>query len=156
MAVRRDEEITGRDIEIRGAHRFAVRHEREQIAALALDDRALGRRPRREDAHHFSFDEAFGNRRIFDLIAKRDAKSMLDQLGDIAVGGVIRHAAHRRLVLLPLAARGEDEIENRRGFLGILEKHLVKVAEAVEEDGVGDLPLDVEVLLEHRRELHRA
>ena len=69
-----------------------------------------------------------------------------------AVGGVVRHAAHRRLVLLPLVPRGEDEVEQRRGLLGVLEEHLVEVAEPIEEDRVGDLSLDLEILLEHRRE----
>src|SRR5204862_7837401 len=64
-----------------------------------------------------------------------------------------------RLVLPSLVPRGEDQIEQRRCAIGILEEHLAEVAEAVEEDGVGNLPLDLEILLEHRRELgagHRA
>ena len=89
---------------------------------------------------------------ILDLIADGHAQPVADQLGDVAVGGVIRHAAHRRLVLLPLVARGQDEVEQRRRLLRVLEKHLVEIAEAVEEDGVGNLALDLEVLLEHRGE----
>jgi hypothetical protein len=75
-----------------------------------------------------------------------------NQLGDVAVGRVIRHAAHRRLVFLPLVARGQHEVEQRRRFLRILEEHLVKIAETIEEDRVRHLPLDLEVLLEHRSE----
>ena len=78
---------------------------------------------------------------------------MADQLRDVAVGRVIRHAAHRRLVLLPLVARGEDQVEQRRRLLRVFEEHFVEVAEAVQEDGVGDLALDLEVLLEHGGEL---
>ena len=68
---------------------------------------------------------------------------------------MVRHAAHRRLVLAAFVPRGEHEVEQRRGALGVLEEHLVEVAEPVEEDRVGDLPLDLEVLLEHGGELHR-
>src|SRR5205823_14872902 len=66
---------------------------------------------------------------------------------------VIWHAANRRLMFLSLSARGEDEIEDGGCFLGILVEHLVEVAETIEKDSVGGLPLDLEVLLEHRREL---
>ena len=79
---------------------------------------------------------------------------MFDQLGDVTVRGVIGNPAHRRFVLLPLAACREHEIENRCGSLRIFEEHLVEVAETIEENGVGNLTLDLEVLLEHRGEFH--
>src|SRR2546430_2572705 len=48
-AVRRHEEIAGRDIEVRRTDRFAIRHERQQVAGVALYDRALGGGAGRED-----------------------------------------------------------------------------------------------------------
>ena len=151
--IRRHEKVAGRHIEIRRADRITARHDRQQVTALAIDDVALRRGTRRNDAYDLAPHESLRRRRFFDLIADRDAQSMFDQLRDVTVSGVIRHAAHRRFVILTFVARGQDEVEQRRGFFRVLEEHLVEVAEAVEEDGVGDLPLDLEILLEHRREL---
>src|SRR5258708_3202805 len=49
------------------------------------------------------------------------------------------------------AARGEREVEQARGALGVVVKHLVEIAHAVEEQHVGVLRLDAQVLLHHGR-----
>src|SRR2546426_660598 len=47
-------------------------------------------------------------------------------------------------------AGGERQVENARRGLGVLEEHLVKVAEPEEEDRLAVLPLDAEVLRDQR------
>src|SRR5258708_694782 len=156
-AVRRHEEVAGRYVQVGGAHRtrrrVLTRYERQEIATLAFDDRAFRGRAWSDDADDLAPHQPLGRGRVLGLFADGDAQAMLDQFGDVAVRRVVGNAAHRRLMLLPLAPRRQNEIEEGRRFLGVVEEHLVEVAEAVEEDGVGDLPLDLEVLLEHRREL---
>ena len=56
---------------------------------------------------------------------------------------MVGHAAQRHAVLV---ARGELDIEHARADFGVLEKHLVKVAEAEKQDRVGDALLDAQVL----------
>ena len=60
---------------------------------------------------------------------------------------MVRDAAQRHAVL---GARGELDIEDARADLGVLEKHLVEVAEAKEQDRVGHLLLDAQVLRDQR------
>ena len=60
---------------------------------------------------------------------------------------MVRHTTQRHAVL---GARGQLDIEHARADLGILEQHLVKVAQAKKEDSVGDLLLDAQVLGDQR------
>ncbi len=60
---------------------------------------------------------------------------------------MVRHAAQRHAIL---GARGKLDIEHARADLGVLEQHLVEVAEAKEQDRVGHLLLDAEVLCNQR------
>ena len=85
--------------------------------------------------------------RILDLLADGDAKSLADEPGDVAVGGVERHAAHRnRAAAGILRTRGERELERARGGERVLVEHLVEVAHPEKHDGVAVLTLRVEVL----------
>jgi hypothetical protein len=72
-----------------------------------------------------------------------------EDAGDVAVGGVMRQAAHRHAV-----ARGEREVEQLRAGLRVLEKHLVKIAEAEEQQRVlRQFAFDAAILRHHGREL---
>jgi len=57
------------------------------------------------------------------------------------------HAAQRHAVL---GARGELYIEHARADLGVLEQHFVEVAETKEQDRVGHLLLNAQVLCDQR------
>ena len=153
VAIRRHEEVAGRDIEIGRAEVGVGWDERNEIATLALHDVRFGRRSRRHDAHDLAPHQPLRRRRILDLVADRHAKPVLDQLRDVPLGRVIWHPAHRRLRRVAAVTRRQNEIEQRRRALRILVEHLVKIAEPVKENGIRDLALDLEVLLEHRGEL---
>jgi hypothetical protein len=73
---------------------------------------------------------------VLDLVAHGDLAAGAQQLADVALEGVVRHAAHRRLGGGPFLPRGELDLEDRRRALGVLEEQLVEVAHPVEEDGV--------------------
>ena len=88
---------------------------------------------------------------ILDLLADGDAEPLADEPGDVAVGGVERHAAHRnRAAAGVLRPGGERQLERARGGQRVLVEHLVEIAHAEEDDGVAVLTLGVEVLA-HRR-----
>jgi len=61
------------------------------------------------------------------------------------------HAGHLDRRTVGLAARGQGDVEQAGRFFGILEKQLVEVAHAVEEQGVGMVFFQFEVLDHHGR-----
>ena len=74
-----------------------------------------------------------------------------DQLLQIVVGGMDRHAAHRDVGAQMLAALGQRDAERARGDLGVVEEQLVEIAHAVEQQVIRIGRLDLEILLHHRR-----
>ena len=102
----------------------------------------------REDLRDLAFDE-FAGPGVFELVADGHLASGLEQPADVGIGGMMRQAAHRHAV-----ARGEREIEELRAGLGVLEKHLVKIAEPEQQQRVlGQFAFDAAILRHHGREL---
>ena len=64
-----------------------------------------------------------------------------------------RHAAHRNILPLMLAALGEDDAERLRGDLGVLEEHLVEIAHAVKQQVARIDRLDLQELRHGRRDV---
>jgi hypothetical protein len=116
----------------------------------------IGERARRHHAHDLALDDALRRLRVLDLLADRDAVTLLHQPRDVAVGGMKRHAAHRhrraRRIFRP---RGQGEIERARGNQRVLVEHLVEIAHPEEQQRMPVLPLRVEVLLHRRRQVRR-
>ena len=97
--------------------RFAI-DRRQIVARLGIEKSFFRQRPRRDEAHDIALDDGLGAAlsrfsRIFELLADRNAISMLDQTLEIFVGPVHRHAAHRNIPALMLAAFGQND---RQGF----------------------------------------
>ena len=74
-----------------------------------------------QDSRDLSADK-FPRLHLTHLLAQRDAAAGGQQLLHVAARGVVRDAAHRHL-----AALGQGHVQDRRGLLGIVEKHLVEV-----------------------------
>ena len=94
--------------------------------------------------------------RVLHLVADGDLAAGFEQSGDVAAGGVIGNAAHGHG-----AAVGERDVEQSRSVLCVLEKQLVKIPEAEEQQRVaGQFVFDAPILRHHRSELgvaaHRA
>ncbi len=87
--------------------------------------------------------------RLLDLVADGDLEPLLQEARHVSASGVVGHPAHRDLVV-PLRARRQRDLERLRGGHGVLEEHLVEVAEPEEEDGVRVPRLRLEVLAHHR------
>ena len=60
------------------------------------------------------------------------------------------HACHLDRRACRIAALGQGDVEKLCGLDGIIKKQLVKIAHAVEHQGVGVLRLDGEILRHHR------
>ena len=74
-----------------------------------------------------------------------------DQLGEIGLGRVHRHARHGDRLAGVVAAEGQGDAERGGGLLGVLEEQLVEVAHAEEDQRVGLARLGLEELRHHRR-----
>jgi len=145
-----DAQIAARQIEPGQADRAFRAGKREQeVVGLLLEQRRVGERARRDDARDLPVDRALRSRRIADLLADRYRLADAHQLGEILVDRVIRHAGHPDRRARRGAARGEGDVEQARGALRILVEQLVEIAHAVEEQHVGMLRLDAQVLLHH-------
>src|SRR5215208_571880 len=79
--------------------------------------------------------------------------SRFQEFLNIRLRGMIRHAAQRHRTFVALVARGQSNVENLRCDMGVLKKHLIEIAEAEKQNGVLVPLLDLEVLLQHRRNL---
>src|SRR5208337_768823 len=87
-----------------------------------------------------------------------DLESLADELGDVVLGRVVGHAAHRHGDAFLLVARGQRDLQLARSDHRILEEQLVEIAQAKEDKRVGVFFLDRGVLphqwrgrLAHRR-----
>jgi hypothetical protein len=66
---------------------------------------------------------------------------------------MMRDARHRHSDPLTDFSRSKDDIEYTRGYLGVLVKGLIKVAQPKKEDGVGIALFDIQILLADWRNL---
>ncbi len=144
--------VAGRDGE--GAAGTAER--RQRVGGARFQQRILGQGPRGDKTHDLALHDGLraallGLRRILHLLADRDPEALADQLLQIAFRGVNRHAAHRDILALVLAALGERDVQRLRRLHRVVEEQLVEIAHAVKEEIVGMRRLGRQVLRHHRR-----
>ena len=123
----------------------------QQAVALLFQQRGIGERARRHDAHHFAFHRAFAGGGVADLFADRHGLAELHQPRQILLDSVIRHARHFDRLAVGGTALRERNIKQLGGAFRILMKQFVEIAHAVEQQHVRMLCLDAQVLLHHRR-----
>jgi len=144
-----DLEFARREIEPRHMQAVFVQgHGAEIMIARRIE--LIGRegRARAENSRELAPDEFAGFRRLR-LVANGNFLTGRQQFGDIVVGRVKRNSGHRGFLAL-----GQGETEQARRGDGVIEKHLVEIAQAEEQDGLARQPaFDLEVLLHHGREL---
>ena len=120
----------------------------EEIIALGDEHPLVEMRAGREDLRDLALDELAGPG-VFELLADGHLAAVLEDAGDVIVGGVKRQAAHGHAV-----AGGEGQIEDLRAGLGILEEQLVKIAQPEQQERVpGQFALDAAILRHHGGEL---
>jgi hypothetical protein len=126
------------------------RHRPDVGCLPRIEDLVVEHRPRGDDPGHL----ALHDRRLaglLHLIADGDLEAPLEQLRHVATRGVVRHAAHRDLVVA-LGARGERDLQDLCGLDRVLEEQLVEVAQPKKEHAVRVPGLRLQVLAHHRRE----
>ena len=118
----------------------------EVIRPLVVEQREVIDRAGREDARDLAFDE-FAGFRLGRLFGDGNAFAGPEEAGEITLRGVIRHTAHGSATAL-----GERHVEDGRGGFRILEKHFVKIPQAIEQDHIrGQGFPHGQILAHHRR-----
>ena len=114
----------------------------------ALDDRAGG-----DHADDVALDQPFGLGRVLHLLTDGHLVALGDQTRHIALVAVEGHAAHGGPLFQTALLAGQGQIQLFGRCEGILKEHLVKIADAVEQDLVLVLFFDFQILLHHGRQL---
>ncbi len=145
-------DVAGRQLHRCQGHDAAARSDRDQpIGAAVFEQAVLGQGTGRNDANNAAFDHGLGAAflglgRIFELLADGDAKPQPDQLGDIGIDRMRRHAGQRDIIIAKLAALGQGQRQGAGSGDGVVEEQLVEVAHAEEQQGIGMLGLGLQVL----------
>ena len=128
-----------------------LRHREQQGVGALGQQLAVGHGAGRHHAHHLALDRPFGRGHVAHLLGNRHRLALLDELAEIAVDRMHRHARHHHRLAGRVAARGERDVEQAMRAARVVEKQLVEIAHPVEQQGVRMLGLDAQVLLHHRR-----
>ena len=144
---RRDIRRTERDLLVLAPHR------RKIVAARFVEHCRLDQRAGRHHADDAALDQTLCECRVLHLLADRDAVAEGNQTFQIGFRCVIRHAAHRRARGQTAVPARQCQLQQLRDQHGIVEKHLVEIAEPEKDDRIPRRLLDGEVLLHHRGEL---
>ena len=129
---------------------WALVHGQQDGFALVTQQLRVCQRARCDDPHHFAFDGPFAGN-FAHLLAYRYRFTELDQARQVGLDGMKGHTGHHHRLAGGLAALGERDVEQARGLLGVGKKQLVKIAHAVQQQGVGVPGFQRQVLLHHRR-----
>ena len=136
----------------REAEPIAHARDREQHRVAPVGEEiAVGERARRDDADDLALDRALARTDCADLLADRNRLAHTDEPGQIGVDRVHRHSGHGDRRAGAGAARGQGDVEELVGALRVVEEELVEVAHPVEEERLGMIGLDAQVLRHHGR-----
>nr|WP_231137483.1 hypothetical protein [Ralstonia pseudosolanacearum] len=123
------------------------------VVDLVGQQRRVGQRAGRDHAHDLALDRSLGGGRVADLLADGDRFAQLDQLGQVLLDCVERHAGHADRLAVGGAARGQRDVEQTCGLFGVFEEQFVEVAHPIEDKRMRMRRFQLEVLLHHRRVL---
>ena len=120
----------------------------QQVVGPGFQQALLRHGAGRHDAGHLAGDRAFRQGWVADLLAYRHRFAQPDQLGQVRLHSVKRHAGHGDgLAFGGFAPGGQGDVQQPGRFLGVLEKQLVEIAHAKEQQVVRVLGLEAQVLL---------
>jgi hypothetical protein len=122
----------------------------QRRVGLVVEQRRVGEGAGRDDARHRALHRPLGGARVAHLLGNHHRFAQLDEPRQVLLDRVVRHPGHLDRLAGGRAAGGQRDVHQPRGLLGVLEEQLVEVAHAVEEEGVGVVLLDAQVLLHHR------
>jgi hypothetical protein len=151
-------EVAGRHVEPGQAQVAAGLGQGRQVVVgpgvqkLVLAQGAGGHQAHHVAPHHGLAAALLGLGRVFHLLADGHLEAAADQPREVAVGGMDRHAAHGNVLAQVPAPLGERNVQGRRGLDRVVEEQLVEIAHAIEQQAVGMVPLDLQVLHHHGRD----
>ncbi|EDT39106.1 hypothetical protein BamMEX5DRAFT_5104 [Burkholderia ambifaria MEX-5] len=145
-------EVQPREADVdRDATLVVARAHRKQVDVVLVGQQGgIGQRAGRDDAHDLALDRPLRRGRVADLLADRDRFAHLHELRQILFDRVVRDAGHLDRRAGRCAALRERQVEQAGGFLRVFEEQFVEVAHPVEDERVGVIGLDAQVLLHHR------
>ena len=121
--------------------------------ALVRQQRRIGQRAGRDHAHHLALHRPLAHAHLAHLLANGHRLAQLDEAGQVIFQGMKRHPRHAHRKPRRLPARGQRDVQQAHGFFGIVPEQLVKIAHAVEHQGVRVVFFDSKVLRHHGRVL---
>ncbi len=142
-------EFSGRDVHVREPDQRRVRrvgNGRQEIVLLGFENLQIRGCARRDHADDVAAHEFFPGARFFQLFAQRDFVSRAKQPGDVALGGVMRNAAHGDGLALFAVAGGQSDLQLAGGNDGVLVKEFVEIAQAEQDQRMRVALLDGLVL----------
>jgi len=146
-----DAEVAVREVQPRQPEHPAVQVRREQQRIRAIvEQRRVGQRAGRHDAAHRALHRPLRRRWVADLLRDHNGFAELHEPCEVLLHRMERHTRHPDRPAGRLPARRQRDVEQPRRLLRIVEEQLVEVAHPVEEEGIGVLRLDAQVLLHHR------
>ena len=110
----------------------------EPVGGASAEQGILGQCSGRDQADDRAVDQRLGPARLarrgraFDLFGNRDPVPGADQPGEIALGGMDRHTAHRNGFAIGGAAPGQRNVERLGGGARVVEEEFEEIAHAVE------------------------
>ena len=113
---------------------------------LGVDQGARG-----DHAHHLAFDRPLAGTDLAHLLADGHRLALADELGKVGLERMHRHPGHHHWLAVGLAAHGQGDVDEAVGLASIVEEELVEVTHPVEDERIGVLRFDAQVLLHHRR-----
>ena len=122
----------------------------EIVVLLFVEQIVLDDRPRGHDADDVPIDHPLAFLGIGKLFADGDLFAHRHEAGDVGIRRVEGNAAHGRALFQPAIPARQREIEQFGDADGVVEEHLVKVAQAVEHHAVLVFLLHLKVVLHHR------
>ena len=145
-----DSKVAGGNVHRSQAQSGTVRKNgAQEVVFPRLQQVAVAQGAGGDDPGHLPLHQLPGGLGVFDLVADGHPVAFADQLGDIGVGTVVGNPAHGDGGPLFLVARGQGDLQLAGGHHGIVEEHLVEVAQPEEQNGAGNRLLDLMVLGHH-------
>ncbi len=145
-----DEVLAGADFGHDDGIAVAIVFYRRQIDRLLLIADLIDDSSRRDDADDIAFHEADCFFRVLHLLDDRDLVSALHESLDIGSDRMMRNSAHRNPVFHAGILACQDQVQLSAGGLGIIEEHLIEIADPVEYQSIRVILLHFEILLHHR------
>ena len=122
----------------------------DQVVTSLIQQRLITHRPRRNNAHHLTFNRPLAGGRVTDLLADHHRLAQLHQFDEVAFQRVVRNPTHRNRLPCRLPARGQGDVQQFGRLLRVFIEDLVEVAHAIEHQLIRVLVFQAPVLLHHR------